>query len=168
MQQSPLQFVLDHNFPYQVVHGLTAAISSSSRPQGMAPDLVDEPDDWRIVLRLAARGDIDGYITNDAAMLELPKEMVALTRTRLTLVVTTGAGHNPGSEQAGLLITYLPEVARRTRNQSPRRPTIYRLSAAQLGQFQVSPSQRLDKLAERQNVQPQRLISDTRRKLDLE
>ena len=73
-----------------------------------------------------------------------------MTRTRLTLVVTVGVGHNP-VRATGLLMTYLPEVARRTRNQSPRRPTIYRLSAAQLGQFQVSPSQRLDKLAERQN-----------------
>jgi hypothetical protein len=168
VQQSPLQFVLDHNFPYQVVHGLDWPPYLRLRGlKDVAPDLIDEPDDWRILLQLATRGDVDGYITNDAAMLELPEEMVALTRTRLTLVVTVGVGHNP-VRATGLLMTYLPEVARRTRNQSPRRPTIYRLSAAQLGQFQVSPSQRLDKLAERQNVQPQRLISDTRRKLDLE
>jgi len=145
VQRPPLQFVLDHNFPYQVVYGLDwPPYLRLTGLKDIAPQLVDEPDDWRILLQLAARGDVDGYITNDAAMLELPEEMVALSRTMLTLVVTMGVGHNP-VRATGLLMTYLPEIAKRTLYRSPRRSTIYRLSAAQLGQFQLRPNQRLDK-----------------------
>jgi hypothetical protein len=81
--------------------------------------------------------------------------------------VTAGVGHNP-VRATGLLMTYLPEIAKRALNQSPRRPTIYRLSAGRIGQFQVSPGRRIDELAERRNMQPQRLVSETIRRLNLD
>ncbi len=140
MQPSPLHFVLDHNFPYQVVHGLDWPPSLRlSGLKDIAPHLADEPDDWRILIGLATRGDVDGFITNDDDMLELPEEMVALSRTRLTLVVTAGVGHNP-LRASGLLMAYLPEIARRLGNESPRRATIYRLRGARMGDFLTSPA----------------------------
>jgi len=108
-------------------------------PKDIAPHLADEPDDWRILIGLATRGDVDGFITNDDDMLELPEEMVALSRTRLTLVVTAGVGHNP-LRASGLLMAYLPEIARRLGNESPRRATIYRLRGARMGDFLTSPA----------------------------
>jgi len=191
--------VLDHNFPYQVVHGLdwppylrlsalTAAcqildpvVSSwSCGPKGgaggidtqekrckdVAPHLVDEPDDWRILLALAVRGDVDGYITNDDTMLSTAAEMVALTRTRLALVMTAGVGHNP-LRASGLLMTYLSEIAKQVLNQMPRRAVIFRLSAAPLGNFRLTPGQRLDVLAARKRMSPQELIAETLRKIGM-
>jgi hypothetical protein len=113
---------------------------------------------------LAAGGDVDGFNSNDAAMLELAEEMVALTRTRLTLVVTAGVGHNPLRASA-LLMTYLPEIARRLRNESPRGATIYRLVAARMGDSRTTPGQHVDRLAGRRNITPQQLMSETLRRI---
>ena len=165
--RAPLLFVLDHNFPYQVVHGLDwPPYLTLTGLKDIAPHLIDERDDWRILLELARHGDVDGYITNDDDMLELPNEMVALTRTRLTLVATVAVGHNP-IRATGLLMTYLPEIGKRTLNQSPRRATIYRLAAARVGGFMSSPGQRIDELARRRDTLPQRLVSETLRRIGL-
>lgn len=167
MQQLPLHFVLDHNFPYQVVHGLDwPPYLRLSALKDVAPQLVDEPDDWRILLALAAMGDVDGYITNDPDLLDGAEELVALTRTRIALVVTAGVGHNP-LRASGLLMTYLSEIAKQVQNQTSRRAVIFRLSAAPLGNFRTTPGQRLDVLAARRRVLPQELMSETLRKIGL-
>ena len=167
MQQPPLHFVLDHNFPYQVVHGLDwPPYLHLSALKDVAPHLIDEPDDWRVLLALAAMGDIDGYITNDPDLLDGAEELVALTRTRLTLVMTAGVGHNP-LRASGLLMTYLSEIAKQVLNQMPRRAVIFRLSAAPLGNFRLTPGQRLDVLAARKRMSPQELIAETLRKIGM-
>jgi hypothetical protein len=165
VQQPPVHFVLDHNFPYQVVNGLDwPPYIHVSALKDVTPELVEEPDDWRILLALAARGDVDGYITNDAAMLDGVEEMVALTRTQLALVVTAGVGHNP-LRASGLLMTYLSEIARQVRARSPRAPVIFRVSAGRLGDFRKRPGQYINTLAERKRVPPQVLITETLRKI---
>ena len=167
MQQLPLHFVLDHNFPYQVVHGLDwPPYLHLSALKDVAPHLIDEPDDWRVLLALAAMGDIDGYITNDADLLDGIEELVALSRTQLTLVVTAGVGHNP-LRASGLLMAYLSEIAKQVLNQMPRRAVIFRLSAAPLGNFRLTPGQRLDVLAARKRMSPQELIAETLRKIGM-
>jgi hypothetical protein len=108
--------------------------------------------------------DVDGYITNDAAMLDSAEEVVALTRTRLALVVTAGVGHNP-LRASGLLMTYLSEISRQVASQTPRQAIIFRITAARLGVFRRTPGQRIDELAERKRVSPQELISETLRKI---
>jgi hypothetical protein len=164
--QSPsVHFVLDNNFPYQVVHGLDwPPYFRLSALKDVAPQLVDEPDDWRIVRALAAMGDVDGYITNDSDLLDGVDEIVALTQTRLALVVTAGVGHNP-LRASGLLMTYLSEIAKQVQVQTPRRAVIFRLSAARLGDFRSTPGRRLDTLATRKKMLPQELISETLRKI---
>jgi hypothetical protein len=167
VQQPQLHFVLDHNFPYQVVHGLDwPPYLRLSALKDVAPDLIDEPEDWRILLALAAMGDVDGYITNDDTMLATAEEMVALTRTRLALVVTTGVGHNP-LRASGLLMTYLSEIARQVQSQTLRRAVIFRIAAARLGDFRRTPGQRIDEIAARKRMPPQELVSETLRKIGL-
>jgi hypothetical protein len=167
VQQPPLHFVLDHNFPYQVVHGLDwPPYLRLSALRDVAPHLVDESDDWRILLALAAMGDIDGYITNDPDLLNGADELVALTRTHLALIMTAGVGHNP-LRASGLLMTYLSEIAKQVQNQTARRAVIFRLSAARLGGFRSTPGQRLDALAARKQLLPQKLISETLRKMGM-
>jgi hypothetical protein len=166
MQRAGLHFVLDHNFPYQVVHGLDwPPYIRLSGLKDIAPQLVEEPDDWRILLALAADSGIDGYITNDGEMLNLVEEMAVLTRTQLTLVVTASSGHTP-MRASGLLMTYLPEIARQVQGQARRQATIFRLQASQVSHFRSSPGQQIDKLAARRQIEPQRLLSDTLRGLD--
>ena len=163
MQSPSVHFVLDHNFPYQVVHGLDwPPYLRLSALKDVAPQLVDEPDDWRIVL--AAMGDVDGYITNGSDLLDGVEEIVALTQTRLALVVTAGVGHNP-LRASGLLMTYLSEIAKQVQVQTPRRAVIFRLSAARLGDFRSTPGRRLDTLATRKKRLPQELISEILRKI---
>jgi hypothetical protein len=165
VQQPPVHFVLDHNFPYQVVNGLDwPPYIHLSALKDIAPNLVEEPDDWRILLALAAMDDVHGYITNDAAMLDSAEEVVALTRTRLALVVTSGVGHNP-LRASGLLLTYLSEIARQVQARSPRAPVVYRISAARLGDFRRTPGQLIDALAQRKRVPPQDLVTETLRKI---
>jgi hypothetical protein len=167
VQQPQLHFVLDHNFPYQVVHGLDwPPYLRLSALKDVAPDLIDEPEDWRILLALSAMGDVDGYITNDDTMLATAEEMVALTRTRLALVVTTGVGHNP-LRASGLLMTYLSEIARQVQSQTLRRAVIFRIAAARLGDFRRTPGQRIDEIAARKRMPPQELVSETLRKIGL-
>ena len=167
MQQRSLHFVLDPNFPYQVVHGLDwPPYLRLSALKDVAPHLIDVPDDWRILLALAGLGAVDGYITNDPDLLDGVEELVALTRTPLALVMTDGVGHNP-LRGSGLLMTYLSEIAKQVQNQTPRRAVIFRLSAAPLGNFRSTPGQRLDVLAARRSRSPQELISETLRRIGM-
>ena len=97
---------------------------------------------------------MDGYISNDASMPFQPREMVALTRTRLTLVVTEATGHD-AVRATGLLMVYLGQIAR----QAPSRATVFRLRAPSLGSFRDTPGAYVDRLAVRLAMPPNRLIS---------
>jgi hypothetical protein len=108
----PKHFVLDHNFP---IHATGLSWPSSLRVSNLASidsSLVKNKEDWEVLLALSRRGDVDGFITNDSAMLRLATEMVALTRTTLTLVVVEGAGHNP-VRALGLVMAHLETIAGR-------------------------------------------------------
>ena len=105
----PTHYVLDQNFPWHVT-GLTWPPSIQiSRLVEVAPQLTRHVDDWEVLLGLDLLGGVDGFITNDASMLVLPTEMVALSRTRLALVVTGGVGHEP-LRATGLVMVHLQQV----------------------------------------------------------
>jgi hypothetical protein len=57
--------------------------------------LIENHEDWQVLRELDRRGDVDGYITNDAKMLDLSTEMVALSFSRLILIATDGVGSDP-------------------------------------------------------------------------
>ncbi len=111
-------------------------------------------EDWEVLLGLARRGDVDGYISNDASMLFQPREMVALKRTRSMLVLTEAVGHD-AVRATGLLVVYLGEIGR----QETRSATVFRLRAPPLGSFRGAPGTYIDQLAARLGVPPNQLIT---------
>ena len=146
-----MHVVLDQNFPLQAT-GLPW-------PQGLAvspltaidPDLTHDHDDWEVLRALHRRGDVEGFITNDAGILLLPREMVMLSQTQLTLVVTVGLGHDPLGA-TGLLMLHLPQIAR----QNHPTPRIYRLRRPALQVTRVRPV--IDGLAARERIPAPELV----------
>ena len=126
------------------------------------PDLTRDHDDWEIFRALHRRGNIDGFITNDANILNLSREMVTLSRTQLTLVVTSGVGHDPLGA-TGLIMLHLPQIAKQTHP----KPCIYILKRSQLNLTNVRTT--VDKLAQREGIAPsdlmKRELAETARKV---
>ncbi len=155
-----MHFVLDQNFPIQAT-GLSWPPSLQlTRLAAIEPTLTGNHDDWEILLALQRRGDVDGFITNDADMLQLAKEMVVLARSRLVLVVTDGVGHDP-IRATGLIMTHLQQIARNVTGRSQ----IYILRPGQL--TPASPGTQINRIAQRLGIQPNILISQQSADIDL-
>src|SRR5688572_12704525 len=87
-----------------------------------------ELDDWELLRELHRHGRAwDGIITNDDAMLSLPKEMTVLSQTGLTLVVAKGEGHNP-IRAIGTLLCHLTHICHHT---IPGTAQVWKLRVAQ-------------------------------------
>jgi len=141
-----LHFVLDHNFP--PLPDVTWPDSIKfSRLIDVDARLIRDYDDWQVLLALHQRGDVDAFVTQDAAMLSLATEMVALSRLRLCLVVTKDTGQSP-MRALGLLMAGLDTVANHVRNERRR---IVELS---LHSKAVSVDERLNRIALHQRVTP--------------
>jgi hypothetical protein len=114
-------FVLDHDFPDPPGMDLERLIPSVElkRLRTLHPDLVQDHDDWEVLQKLKARGGVDGFITLDADMLELPREMVVLHQTRLTLIVIENTDNDPIAAWAMLLI-HGPHLARQLNRRKPQ------------------------------------------------
>ncbi len=140
-----MHFVLDQNFPIQLTGLPWPAGLAMSVLKDIDPDLTRNHDDWEIFRALHARGDVDGFITNDAAILHLSREMVMLSQTQLTLVVTEGVGGD-ALGATGLIMLHLPEIVK----QNHPTPRIYQLKRPQLRLTRVRPI--IDGLAARQGV----------------
>ena len=90
-------FALDHNVPHPVLAALADALPQAELVpvRDIDPSFADLAD-WELLTSLYRHPRRwDGLITNDDAMLSLPKEMTVLSQTGLTLVVAKGEGHNP-------------------------------------------------------------------------
>jgi hypothetical protein len=151
-------FALDHNFPEPVL----AAFASVMPMVEVVPVRLIEAgwaglDDWALILALHrhARG-WDGLITNDDAMLSLPKEMTVLSQTRLTLVVAKGEGHNP-IRAVGALLCHLPHICHHTTAEVAQ---IWNLRVAQKNHEEVSDY--LGKIAAKSKVSVANLVAANR------
>lgn len=145
MRQTPkLRLALDHNFPAPV---LAAFDSLLGRVELVAIRDLDpayaELADWELFVALHRRTDIDGLVTNDDALLSLPKEMTVLSQTHLTLVVAKGEGHSP-IRAVGVLLCHLNHICEHSQ---PERAQIWRLSVKQ--KDAEIPHDYLEKIAER-------------------
>ncbi|MDP8922590.1 MAG: hypothetical protein M3O34_06895 [Chloroflexota bacterium] len=153
------RFVLDHNFPYTAT-GIRWPPTITLTPlQEYDRRLVREHEDWQVLTELARRGDVGGYITNDtndARMLNLPTEMVALARSRLILVVTDETGDDPLAA-TGLLMAYLPEIAVRERGN--RHAQLDRLRPLDLGRQRDDVQKILRELADRHYAHVDQMIA---------
>lgn len=148
----PSQFVLDHNFPYQASLIEWPEEIRVIALKDVDSDLTQRHDDWEVLRSLDQRNSFDGFITNDAKMLKLSREMVTLSDSRLLVIVTEGVGQHP-VRAAGLLLTHLFEIARRV----PERPRIFVLRPANLESR--TPGQAINSIAVRQKIPPNQLIT---------
>ncbi|TMQ11816.1 MAG: hypothetical protein E6J90_09730 [Deltaproteobacteria bacterium] len=108
-------FALDHNFPQPVLAAMSDALPQVELVpvRDIDPGLTDL-DDWELLRELYRHErPWDGMITNDEAMLSLPKEMTVLDQTGLTLVVAKGEGHNP-VRAIGTLLCHLSHICHHT------------------------------------------------------
>ncbi len=106
----PPRFALDQNFPLNVLKALGHIPEVVlDTLQSIDPSLTAGHDDWEILLQLSKRG-YDGFITADSSMIQLPRELVVLIQTNLTLVVVEDVGHD-SLRATGLLLVYLPHIA---------------------------------------------------------
>jgi len=110
----PPTFVLDQNFPLNILRALGYIPEADLLPlHQVNPALIRDHEDWEILADLYRRG-LDGFVTSDSSMLQLPKELAVLVQTGLTLVVTEGVGHD-SIEATGLLLLHLRHIAHQTR-----------------------------------------------------
>jgi hypothetical protein len=145
-------FVLDQNFPLVVTGIEWPPNIRITRLGAIEPQLVRDHEDWEIITALDRRGDVSGFITNDAEMLAQAPEMVALQRARVALVVTEGVGHDP-IRATGLVMVHIQQIAK----QVDRSARIYVLKPANL--ISQSPGSVVNALALRLGVQPNRLVT---------
>lgn len=109
----PPRFALDQNFPLNIIRALGHIPEAHVEPlQYVDPALVAGREDWEILVELYKRG-YDGFVTADSSMIQLPKELVILIQTRLTLVVVDGVGHD-SVLATGLLLIHLSHIAHQT------------------------------------------------------
>jgi len=148
----PKIYVLDHNFPplaVQVRWPPELQMVALSQYDARLPEV----DDWKLLEELDQRGDVTGLVTIDGRMLNQPKEMVVLSRSRLNLIVTEGAGNN-ALRATGLLLVHMPAVLAHP-TKSPR---IFELRPGNL--MADSVDRRINALAGQRNTTPPVLIRE--------
>jgi hypothetical protein len=120
--------------------------------------LTHDREDWEVFRALDQNGDVDGFVTNDAKLLNLPTEMLALHTTSLTLVITEGVGDQP-IRATGLLMVHLEKIA----SQLSKRPRVWILRPAQLAAKR--PWEYLNRIANSSKVPVDVLVDEERRRL---
>jgi hypothetical protein len=153
--EQPL-FVTDQNFPQPILreaiekYVLGLRIVSLGKLEAR---LARGYEDWQVILALRQLG-AEGFISNDENMLYSARVVAVIEQTKLSVVVCAGVGHNP-VVASGLLLTNLPDIAKRHRSNQPqvwilrhaeRRPTpmgklkeeVERRSGLRVNDFRVS------------------------------
>lgn len=151
-------FALDHNFPEPVLAAFADVLPMAELVpvRAIDPALCDM-EDWTLLLALHRhKRPWDGLITNDEAMLSLPKEMTVLSQTRLTLVIAKGQGHNP-IRAVGALLCHLPHICHHT---TPDHAQIWTLKVTQKNH--VDPRDFLKRLADQRKTSVASLMAASR------
>lgn len=153
----PAHYVLDHNFPALAVDVNWPPALQLVTLRQYDPQLTNV-DDWRLIEELSARGDVAGLVTIDGRMLNLPKEMVALSRSKLTLVVTEKAGNN-GLRATGLLLVHMLHVARLP-------DPVPRIVVLDPGRLEPqSVDRHINRLAQQRNLTPREMLRDAEQEM---
>lgn len=157
----PVHFVLDQNFPLYVTgFQWTRPDLRISRLSEIDPELTRDHDDWEVLVALHERGDIDGFISNDAKMLNLPTEMVVLHSTSLTMVITDGVGDQP-IRATGLIMVHLETIV----SQMSKKPRIWILRPAALSAKR--PWDYLNRIAQKRSVAVDPMVEEERVRLGM-
>jgi hypothetical protein len=144
------RFALDQNFPDPIVDALKDYITEAELVSVRKIDVrFVDIDDWQLLLCLHNDPSAwDGLITNDAAMLSLPREMCVLQKTHLKLVIAESAGHDP-LKATGLIFANLPQICERL---DPNRSEVWRLRVS--SKNPVVPMTYISGLAGREKQNP--------------
>lgn len=147
------RFVLDHNFPNNIIQALGHIPEADLIPlQVFDAALIQNVEDWEILVRIH-QARLDGFITSDEAMINQAKELAVLIQTRLTLVVTESVTHDP-LVATGLLLIHLPHIAHQT---APARPQLWVLRAPGR-KAHSDPKERLRQVAQGLGEDPEALF----------
>jgi hypothetical protein len=150
------RFALDHNFPAPVLRAFATMFPSVDlAPIGDIDPRWPELADADLLVELARSGRWDGLITNDDAMLSLPREMAVLSQTDLTLVIARGEGSNP-VRAVGVLLSHLGHIC----HQTTARAQIWRLRVSQ--KADESPAAYLETIAEKTGTTVEAILRENR------
>ncbi len=120
-----LRLALDQNFPtplLQAVQQYLPADLQLTSVHRIDPALSELSD--RALFIALKQLDIDGLITNNYKMLDVPEELAAIVATKSVLVAVEGLGHDP-IRAVGALLLELPGLAGRVR---PGVSNVFRLT----------------------------------------
>lgn len=149
-------FLLDQDFPL-LLRDAKYWPGVELRPlREVHPDLTANHDDWEVLRELRKRGGVDGFVTLDTGMLNLPREMVVLQQTKLKLVVIEEGGSDP-LVATGLLMAYMPQVLRRF---DRRRAQLWIIRSGE--RTPIRPWDQLRRIAQHRNEDPGELLRANR------
>ena len=137
------QFVLDQSFPDSSLLQTRLPDIDLVPLRTLYPDLTHDHDDWQVLQQLRARGGADAFVTVDAKMLSLEKEMVVLEQSRLTLVVFKDVDNDPLTAGA-LLVAASGRLARAL---DRRHSQVFQIHLPRI--YPEKPQSRLEDIAKR-------------------
>jgi hypothetical protein len=123
-----MRLALDQNFPIPLINAIgdylppTVPLAHLKSIDRRMPELDDRP----LIIALHQTS-WDGLITNNYKMLDVPSEVAAIVKTKLTVVAVEGLGHDP-LRAVGALLLELPGIPTRIR---PRHANVFRLAYRQ-------------------------------------
>jgi len=111
--------VLDQGFPTNLYAHLPWPGVTLAPLRELHQDLTADHEDWEVLSQLRIRGGVDGFVTCDANMLKLEKEMCVLHQSQLALVVCEDDRRDP-FVSTGLLMIHLPIIVNQLRPGTPQ------------------------------------------------
>lgn len=123
-----MRLALDQNFHIPLINAIrdylppTVQLAHLKSIDRRMPELADRP----LIIALHQTG-WDGLITNNYKMLDVPGEVAAIVKTKLTVGAVEGHGQDP-TRAVGALLLELPGIPRRIH---PRRANVFRLAYRQ-------------------------------------
>jgi hypothetical protein len=120
-----LRLALDQNFPTPLINAVRSYLPAELDLRSLReidPRLSDL-DDRPLFIALHQLG-LDGLITNNYKMLDVPTEIAAIVKTKMIVIAIEGLGHDP-LRAVGALLLELPGLAGRIR---PRTSNVFRLA----------------------------------------
>ena len=113
--QPRLRLALDENFPPIVLDAAEVLPEVELMPLARIDRRLRGLSDRQMIIALHQLG-WSGLVTNNYEMLRVPSEVSAIVRTKLTVIAVEGVGDDP-LRATGVLMTDLPLIARRVRNE---------------------------------------------------
>ena len=123
-----MRLALDQNFPIPLIDAVFDFLPADMQIAHLKviDRRLSDLDDRSLVIALHQSG-WDGLITNNYKMLDVPEEVAAIVKTKLTVIAIEGLGHDP-LRAVGALLLELPGIPNRIR---PKRANVFRLSYRQ-------------------------------------